>query len=139
MNNTTSLIYFILIVTMLFSYGSGRQRIDSNKKCRQIDGNFDCHGNAVVRCRTHQPIEHIQGFIRSHWMLPLGEFLRCIAPAAAMVKEFELNTQNANKRQLLTSNYGTFRALVVCENFIAQNGPSTRSSMQQAAFKCETP
>jgi hypothetical protein len=34
-----------------------------------------------------------------------------------MVKEFESNTQNTNKTQLLASNYGTFRVLVVCENF----------------------
>ena len=74
---------------MLFSYGSGRQRIDSNKKCRQIDGNFDGHGDAAVRRGTHRLIEHIQGFIRSHWMPPSGECLRRIAPAAAMVKEFK--------------------------------------------------
>ena len=36
-----------------------------------------------------RPIEHIQGFIRSHWMPPSGECLRRIAPAAAMVKEFK--------------------------------------------------
>jgi hypothetical protein len=40
-----------------------------------------------------------------------------LTPAAAMVKEFESNTQNTNKTQLLASNYGTFRVLVVCENF----------------------
>jgi hypothetical protein len=43
---------------------------------------------------------------------------------AAMVNEFEWNTQNTNKTQLLASNYGTFRLLVVCENFVPQNGPS---------------
>jgi hypothetical protein len=42
-----------------------------------------------------------------------------------MVKELESNTQNTNKTQLLASNYGTFRALVVCENFVTQKGPST--------------
>jgi hypothetical protein len=65
----------------------------------------------------------------------LGKCLRRIAPAAAMVNEFVETTQNTNKTQLLASNYGTFRALVVCENFIT----STRSSMQRASFKCETP
>jgi hypothetical protein len=38
-------------------------------------------------------------------------------------------TQHTNKTQLLASNYGTFWALVVCENFenfIPQNGPSTQ-------------
>jgi hypothetical protein len=41
-------------------------------------------------------------------MPPSGECLRGIAPTAAMVDEFEQNTQNTNKTQLLASNYGTF-------------------------------
>ena len=82
---------------MLFSYGSGRQRIDSNKKCRQIDGDFDGHGDAAVRRGTHRPIEHIQGFIRSHWMPPSGECLRRIAPVATMVSKFVETTQNTNQ------------------------------------------
>jgi len=43
-----------------------------------------------------------------------------------MVNKFVENTLNTNKTQLLTSNYGTFRALVISENFITQNGPSTQ-------------
>ena len=74
---------------MSFSYCSGRQRIDGNKKCRQITGNFDCHADAAVRCMAHRPMEHIQGFIRSHWMPPSVKCLLCIAPAAAMVDEFK--------------------------------------------------
>jgi hypothetical protein len=58
-------------------------------------------------------------------MLPSGKCLRRITPAAAMVNKFVETTQNTNKTQLLAINYGTFRALVVCENFIPQNGPST--------------
>ena len=65
-------------------------------------------------------VAHIPGFTRSHWMLPSGECLFHIAPAAAMVKEFVETTQNTNKTQLLASNQGTFRALVVSENFIPQ-------------------
>jgi hypothetical protein len=59
-------------------------------------------------------------------MPPSSKCLRRIAPAAAMVNEFVETTQNTNKTQFLASNYGTFRALVVCENFIPQNGPSTQ-------------
>jgi len=59
-------------------------------------------------------------------MPPSGNFLRRIAPAAAMVNEFIETTQNTNKTQLLASNYGTFQALVISENyFIPQNGTST--------------
>jgi len=111
---------------MLFSYVGGQQRIGDNKKCRQIAGDFDCHADAALRCGAHRPMEHIPGFTRSHWMPPLVECLRRIAPAATMVNEFVENTLNTTKTQLLTSNYGTFRALVISENFIPQNGPSTQ-------------
>ena len=70
---------------MSFSHGSGQQRIDDNKKCRQIAGDFDGHGDEAVRCEAHCPMEHIQGFP----MPPSGECLRRIAPAAAMVDDFE--------------------------------------------------
>jgi hypothetical protein len=70
----------------------------------------------VLRGVYHQ-MEHIWGFTWSHWTPPLVECLRRITPAAAMVKEFESNTLNTNKTQLLASNYGTFWSLVVCENF----------------------
>ncbi len=68
----------------------------------------------------------VQGFTRFHWMPPSGECLRRIAPAAVMIDEFVETTLNTNKTQLLPSNYGTFRSLVVCENFVPQNGPSTQ-------------
>ena len=88
---------------MLFSYVSGGQRIDGNKTCRQINGNFDCHGDAAVRREAHCPMEHIQGFTRSHWMPPSGECLRRIAPAAAMVDEFVETTQNTKKKLFLAN------------------------------------
>ena len=111
---------------MLFSDVGGQQQIGDNKKCRQIAGDFDCHANAVVRCGAHCPMEHIPGFTWSHWMPPLVECLRRIPPAATMVNEFAENTLNTNKTQLLPSNYGTFWELVISENFIPQNGPSTQ-------------
>ncbi len=124
---------------MLFSYGSGHQWIDGNKKCRRNDGNFDCHGNAAVGHGAHRPMEHIWGFTWSHWMPPSAECLRRIAPAAAMVDKFEWNTQNTNKILLLASNYGTFQSLVVCENFNPKTDPLLSSSMRQALCKYETP
>ncbi len=84
---------------MFFSFGSGQQRIDGNKKCRRIDGNFDCHDNAAEQCGAHRPMEHIQSFTRSHWMSPLVKCLCCIAPAAAMVDDF------GQKHKTLTKNY----------------------------------
>ena len=125
---------------MLCSYVSGQQRICNNKKCRRIAGDFDCHADAAVRRGAHLlPIEHIQGFTWSHWMPPSGECLRRIAPAAAMDDGFVETTLNTNKTQLLPSNYGTFRSLVVCENFKPKTDPLLSLSMRRASFKCEMP
>jgi hypothetical protein len=82
---------------------STRQKRQANRRrCRDFDG----HGAAAVRREAHRPKEHIQGFTRSHWhwMPPSGECLCRIALAAAMVDDFEENTQNTNKTQLLASN-----------------------------------
>jgi len=91
MNILVTLIYFILTITWSLAYGCGQQRNRRDKKCRQIDDDFDGHGHgdAAVRRGAHRPMEHIQGFTQSHWMLPSGECLRHIAPAAVMVDEFE--------------------------------------------------
>ena len=123
---------------MAFSFGSGRQRIDGNKKCRRIEGSFDCHGDAAVQCRAHRPMEHIQGFTWSHWMPPSVECMCRIAPAATMADKLEWNTQNTNTTQLLASNYGSFQSLVVCENFNPKPDPLLSSLMRQVSCECET-
>jgi hypothetical protein len=87
---------------------------------------FDCYADAAVRRGAHHPIEHIQDFTWSHWMPPLGECLRRFAPAPVIGDEFFETTRNTNKTRFLPSNYGKFRALVVCENFVPQIGPSTQ-------------
>jgi hypothetical protein len=58
-------------------------------KCTSIAGNFGGNADAAVRCRVHCPMNHIQGFTSSHWMLPSGKCLRRIAPAATKVINFE--------------------------------------------------
>jgi len=89
MNILVTLIYFILTITWSLAYGCGQQRNRRDKKCRQIDDDFGGHDDAVVQCGGHRPMEHSQGFTRSHWMPPSGECLPRIAPTAAMVDEFE--------------------------------------------------
>jgi hypothetical protein len=37
-------------------------------------GRFDGHGDGPVRTRVHRPMEEVQSFTRSHWMLPLGKY-----------------------------------------------------------------
>jgi hypothetical protein len=89
MNIFVTHINFVLTITWSLAYGCDQQRNRRDKKCRQIDDNFDGHGDAAVQRWAHRPMEHIQGFTQSHWMPPSGECLRCIAPTAAMVDEFE--------------------------------------------------
>ncbi len=50
---------------MLFSHGSGQQRIDDNKKCRRIAGDFDGRGDAAVQRKAHCPMEHIQASLEA--------------------------------------------------------------------------
>jgi hypothetical protein len=52
-------------------------------KCTSIVGNFNGHGSALGQYRRHLPIRHVQGYLGSHWMPPLGNYSLCIAPAAA--------------------------------------------------------
>jgi hypothetical protein len=61
---------------------------DTNKatmmnKCTSSAGRFDGHGGAPVQYKTHHPMQHVQGYSESHWTLALGNYLLCIAPAAA--------------------------------------------------------
>ncbi len=112
-----------------------KQIIGDDKKCGQIAGNFDHHADAVVRCGAHCPMEHIQGFTRSHWMLPSGKCLRRNAPAAVMVKTLVENTQNTNKKQFSASNLWYNQPLVVCENLIPRNGPSTQLIVETSCIR----
>ncbi len=64
-------------------------KIDSDKKYTSNAGNFDGHADTAVRCGAHRPMERIRGFMRSHQLPPSGKCPRHIAPAAAMVDNFE--------------------------------------------------
>jgi hypothetical protein len=103
MNILLTRIFFILTITWSLAYGCGQQRNQRDKKFRQIDNNFDSHGDAAVRRGAHRPMKHIWGFTRSHWMQPSGKCLRRIAPAATMVDKFVETTRNINKKLFLVN------------------------------------
>jgi hypothetical protein len=65
-----------------------KHRIEEYKKCRQINDDSDSHDDALVQCQMHRPMQHVQGYLRSHWMPPLGKYSPRIAPADAMVINF---------------------------------------------------
>jgi hypothetical protein len=51
-------------------------------KCTSSTGRFDGHGSAPEQYRRHRPMQHVQGYSRSHWMPPSGDYLLRITPAA---------------------------------------------------------
>jgi hypothetical protein len=46
-------------------------------------GHFDGHGGAPEQYRQHRPMQHVQGYSRSHWTPASGDYLLRIAPTAA--------------------------------------------------------
>jgi hypothetical protein len=52
-------------------------------KCTSSTGRFDGHGGVPEQYRRHCPVWYVQGYSRSHWMPASGNYLLCIAPAAA--------------------------------------------------------
>jgi hypothetical protein len=51
--------------------------------CSTAVGHFDGHGGPLLRYEAHRPMQHVQGYSGSHWMLPSGSYSLRIAPAAA--------------------------------------------------------
>jgi hypothetical protein len=81
----------MLIMTITWSLSTivGDNGTDDSKKCREIAGDFNHHGDAAIQCGAHCPMKHILGFTRSHLMLPSVKCLCRIAPAAVKVINFE--------------------------------------------------
>jgi len=79
-------------------------------------GRFDGHADAPVRYGVHRPMEHVQGFMRSHWTPPSGENSPCIAPAEAIVIHFWPKKSSCGRVKSLSK--GNLQK--------AQNGPSTQ-------------
>jgi hypothetical protein len=44
------------------------------KTCTNFAGHFNGCGGALVQYPAHHLMEEVQGFTRSHWMLPLGKY-----------------------------------------------------------------
>jgi hypothetical protein len=55
--------------------------IDETKQYTTVATRFDGCDDAPVQCHVHRTMEGVQGFIRSHWTPPLGEYLLRIIPA----------------------------------------------------------
>ena len=60
-------------------------------------GHFDDHADAPVQCGAHCLIDHDQGFTRSHWTSPSGDYSHRIAPALPPWSSMAA-TQHAHKK-----------------------------------------
>jgi hypothetical protein len=50
-------------------------------KCTSSAGRFNGHGGALEQYRWHRPMRDVQGYSRSHWTPPSGNYLLHITPA----------------------------------------------------------
>jgi hypothetical protein len=52
-------------------------------KCTLSAGRFNGHSGAPEGYRWHRLMQHVKGYSGSHWTPASGDYLLCIAPAAA--------------------------------------------------------
>ena len=115
-NKLVTRLYFILTITWSLAYVVCKHRIDDRKSWTCFAGHFDGHDDAPVRCRAYRPMQHVQGYLKSHWTPPSGDYLSRIAPADAMVIKFLPNK----------SSCGVVKSLSEASVKKARNGPSTQ-------------
>ncbi len=71
-------------LNMVLSYDYARQKkAAATNKCTSVAGHFNGHAEALKQYMRHCPMQHVQGYTRSHWTLPSGNYSLRIAPAAA--------------------------------------------------------
>jgi hypothetical protein len=67
-------------------------------KCSLSAIRFYGHGGLLVQYKAHHLMQHVQGYSRSHWTLPLGSYLLRIAPTATRATANKTTTKNVPKR-----------------------------------------
>jgi hypothetical protein len=63
---------YLLPITPAATRATGKQTTINKYTYKAVC--FDGHVDAPVRNPAHCPMEEVQGFTRSHWMPPLGEY-----------------------------------------------------------------
>jgi hypothetical protein len=66
----------------------------ATNKCTSVAGNFDGHAEALKQYMRHCPMQHVQSYSGSHWMLPSGNYSLSIASVAARVTANKTTMQN---------------------------------------------
>ena len=86
-------------------------------------GHFDDHADALVRCGAHRLIEHYQGFMRSHWTSPLGDYSHRIAPSRPPWSSMAATQQTQKK--LLALRYNTILYITAYANLVKKDTEGT--------------
>jgi hypothetical protein len=63
-----------------------------------VVGHFDGHDGPPAQYEAHCPMQHFQGYSRSHWTPPSSDYSLRIAPVAARATAKEMMTKNVPKR-----------------------------------------
>ena len=66
--------------------------------CSSVVGHFNGHGGPPVQYEAHCPMQHVQGYSRSHWTPPSGNYLLSISPAAARATGKQKQSTNTPKQ-----------------------------------------
>ncbi len=56
--------------------------IDDENKCTSFAGHFDGPADAPWQCQVHCPMEDVQGFGRSHWIIAIGQVSAVYCPGS---------------------------------------------------------
>ncbi len=68
------------------------KRPTTTNKCTSAAGHFDGHADVWVQCCLYHPMQHVQGYTRTLWTPPLGDYSLCVTPSTARATG---NTKNA--------------------------------------------
>ncbi len=136
MNILVTHIYFILSITWSLAYGCGQQwnRRDTNA------GKLTTISIAVAMERYDTGC--IAQWSTSRASLEATGCRHRVSACVVSPRRPPWSTNTNKTHKTLTKHnfyYGTFRALVVCENFNPKTDPLLSSSMRRASCKYETP
>jgi hypothetical protein len=76
---------------------------DYDKKCRQLSGHLDDHGDAAVQFGAHHPMEHIPGFTRGNCMSLMSQSGECMGHIAPRQPQWSLILNETKKHYQSTT------------------------------------
>jgi hypothetical protein len=76
---------------------------DYDKKCRQLSGHLDDHGDAAVQFGAHHPMEHIPGFTRGNCMSLMSQSGECMGHIAPRQPPWSLILNETQKHYQSTT------------------------------------